>query len=327
MPLHLLGKKSWNVYNSANVEQVRRDEADAQTREEAEEQRMQEEDAQRRIALLRGETPPTLTSTPPDVRDRSRHEDHRRDDRADRKRRRLRGEDDTDRDIRYAKQEAEAGGISRQALLRGRESHAPLQDAAGNIQLIPAPDEASARRLEKNADVEAEKAKKRKRNEDQYTMRFSNAAGYSKNMERPWYATNAHAAPIADTTDMLLAESQGKDVWGNEDPRRKERERSRLVSGDPFAAIQQAQKQLKQSERNREAWKKKQAAELANIEADARRKRRHEKKHHRREQDDENLDGFTLDSPKKDRHDHGEHSSRRKRHHNDQRKQSRSQPR
>ena len=36
MVLHLLGKKSWNVYNSENVDRVRRDEAEAKAREAAE---------------------------------------------------------------------------------------------------------------------------------------------------------------------------------------------------------------------------------------------------------------------------------------------------
>ncbi|CAI4217235.1 unnamed protein product [Parascedosporium putredinis] len=57
MPLHLLPKKSWNVYNADNIARVRRDEAAAKAKEEAEEQRMQEYDAQRRLAILRGEIP------------------------------------------------------------------------------------------------------------------------------------------------------------------------------------------------------------------------------------------------------------------------------
>ena len=65
MPLHLLGKKSWNVYNHDNIEAVRRDEAAAAARQEARDQVMQEQDALRRTAILRGETPPTFPSPSP----------------------------------------------------------------------------------------------------------------------------------------------------------------------------------------------------------------------------------------------------------------------
>ncbi|KAG9717065.1 hypothetical protein KCU60_g9544, partial [Aureobasidium melanogenum] len=55
MVLHLLGKKSWNVYNKDNIDRVRRDEAAAQAREQEAERRMDQEDAARRIAILRNE--------------------------------------------------------------------------------------------------------------------------------------------------------------------------------------------------------------------------------------------------------------------------------
>lgn len=55
MPLHLLGKKSWNVYNSQNIERVRRDEELARrTAAEAEHDRYDREAADR-IRRLRGE--------------------------------------------------------------------------------------------------------------------------------------------------------------------------------------------------------------------------------------------------------------------------------
>ena len=162
MVLHLLGKKSWNVYNSENVERVRRDEAEAQAREEAEEERMQDEDAARRIAILRGEpVPPDSVDEPKEL------EEHpRRRDEAPRKRRRLRGEDDTDRDIRYAREDAEAGKKASKALTKPSVSDAPLLDHNQHLQLIPAPNEKDIRKA-KNDEVEAEKAKKRKREEDQ----------------------------------------------------------------------------------------------------------------------------------------------------------------
>ena len=318
MPLHLLGKKSWNVYNVDNVERVRRDEAEAQAREEAEEQRMQEADAARRIAILRGEEPPAIDPPPalegsPNAAERQEHGSGLL-----RKRRRRRDEDDTDRDIRYARENVEAGEKARRVLLKGKDGgDAPLIDHAGHVQLIPAPDEKEIRQAEKNAEAEAEKAKKRKRDEDQYTMRFSNAAGFNNGMAKPWYAAKAssestpQAGSDAKSTALVLPHVQDKDAWGNEDPRRKERERSRISSSDPFAAMQQAQRQLRKSERDREKWQKERDVELEQLKRSEERKQRREKnRRHRREDDRDSLEGFSLDAAgsddrdKKDRHRH-----------------------
>jgi hypothetical protein len=138
MPLHLLGKKSWNVYNTDNVERVRRDEADARAREEAAEQLMQEQDAEHRMALLRGEEPPAL----PEPANGSHENEYahgprrRADDAAaprDRKRRRLKGEDDTERELRYAREDVEASSRVRESLRAKPKggSDAPLQDTEG----------------------------------------------------------------------------------------------------------------------------------------------------------------------------------------------------
>jgi hypothetical protein len=322
MVLHLLGKKSWNVYNSENVERVRRDEAEAQAREEAEEQAMQEADAARRIALLRGEAPPAL-DPPQHVNadaEGSPAERKRRslDHGLARKRRRLRGEDDTDRDIRYAREDAAAGERAKEVLLtKDNASDAPLIDHAGHIQLLPAPDENAIRKAEKNAEAEAEKAKKRKREEDQYTMRFSNAAGFNNGMARPWYAASESKAS-SDNTDkaLVLPHVQDKNAWGNEDPLRKERERNRISSSDPFAAMQQAQRQLKQSERDKERWQKERLAVTEELKRAEDRKRRHEKRRHRRREDEESLEDFSLDAStkehKKDRHSDRHHRHRRR---------------
>ncbi|KAK4498420.1 hypothetical protein PRZ48_011078 [Zasmidium cellare] len=293
MPLHLLGKKSWNVYNTDNVERVRRDEAEAQAREEAEEQRMQEEDAKRRIAILRGEEPAPLkpAAEPEDASSGWREKkDDDTYDRRDRKRRRVRGEDDTDRDIRYARQDTATGAKATKALLKKGEKDAPLEDHAGHIQLFPAPDEVAIRKTEKNAELEAEKEKKRKREEDKITMRFSNAAGYQNGVQKPWYASSRDVSQDP-AKDVVLAEAQGKDVWGNEDPLRKEREKARISGNDPFAAMQQAQKQLKQSEKDKDAWEKKQKRELEELKKQQRREKR------RIDADEDDLDGFSLDAP------------------------------
>ncbi|PPJ52832.1 hypothetical protein CBER1_11548 [Cercospora berteroae] len=329
MPLHLLGKKSWNVYNTANISHVRKDEAEAQAREEAAEQRMQEEDAARRIAILRGEAVPEIAV----VEDEQQSGDKRREKNfgedetyasRDRKRKRRRGEDDTERDMRYAIEARERGERARETLLQGPKNstsrdtaaaEAPLQDHAGHIQLFAPPDEKEIRAKQKNEEAEAEKAKKRKREEDLVTMKFSNAGGYNNGMQRPWYAAadTPRQSEGASRNEIMLAELKGKDVWGNEDPRRKERETKRIVSSDPFAMMQSAQKQLKQSEKDKEEWERKRKAELEEL-------RREQQRTKRRGDDEDSLDGFSLDAPAKDeksdkhrhrhRHHHRRHRSR-----------------
>ena len=333
MVLHLLGKKSWNVYNSENVERVQRDEAEAQAREEAEEQRMQEADAARRIALLRGEQPPELLQSAEEEVQRIGERKRKREEDPHRRRRRVRGEDDTDRDIRYAREDAEAGERVRQTLLKpGNEHDAPLIDHAGHVQLVPAPDEKQIRKAEKNAEAEAEKAKKRKREEDQYTMRFSNAAGFSNGMQKPWYAASKPSTATEGVSDQLvLPHVQDKNVWGNEDPLRIERERNRISSTDPFGAMLQAQRQLKQSERDKEKWRNERIVEIEELKRAEDRKRRHEKRHRRRDEDEDSLEGFSLDASaesKLEQINQDRHRSRRHHHHRrGSRSRSRERPR
>ena len=326
MVLHLLGKKSWNVYNSDNVERVRQDEARARELEEAEEQRMQEDDAARRIAILRGEQPPELPRSTAEDADLDQSRRQERDDNRPRKRRRLRGEDDTDRDIRYAREDTEAGDKAKKALSKPKDDRdVPLIDHAGHLQLIPELHKKASREIEKNAEAEAEKAKKRKRDEDQYTMRFSNAAGFNNGMQKPWYATSKQSAAAESMSNALvLADVQDKDVWGNEDPRRKERERSRISSSDPFAAMQQAQRQLKQSERDKENWKKERGLEIEELKRAEERRRRESKN---RDRDEESLEGFNLDASAASKHGRSDRERDSRRHHHRHRHGSRSRDR
>jgi len=318
MPLHLLGKKSWNVYNKDNVERVRKDEAAAAAREETDEQRMQEEDAARRTAILRGEAPPTLPSPSPQPEGGKRSRDTREEPaRHERKHmRRQRGEDDTDRDIRVARSDVDVGQEAKVALSGPKESqkNVSLVDHAGHINLFPAPDVKDIRKAEKNAEAEAEKAKNQKQNEDQYTMRFANAAGFKQGLKNPWYAVSSKSR----NGDSLPAEQPSRNVWENEDPRRKERDQMRTSTNDPMAFMQRAQKQLKQSEQDREAWKATREKELKELVAqqdadDARRRAR--RNHRRRSRDTDSLDGFSLDDPVEGRHGrHKSESSHRRRH-------------
>lgn len=287
MPLHLLGKKSWNVYNADNIAKVKRDEAAAAAQEEAEEQRMQEVDAERRLQILRG-LPVEAPSTPVKAEGTGRSREDRPD--RERKRRRIAGEDDTDRDIRFAQESNALVPAKAELQMKSKKSSdAPITDVNGHINLFPV--DGTRHNAPKNAEVEAEKAKKQKEFEDQYTMRFSNAAGFKQAIgEKPWYH---RSGAIGDKSDEVEAPS--KDVWGNEDPRRKEREKKRIVADDPLAAIHKGVAGVREVERERKKWKEEKDREIRELEQAERRRER--RKRRRRETDD--LEGFSLDDATK----------------------------
>ena len=287
MPLHLLGKKSWNVYNADNIAKVKRDEAAAAAKEEAEEQRMQEVDAERRLQILRG-LPVEAPSTPVEAEGNKGSKEDRPD--RERKRRRIAGEDDTDRDIRFAQENNALVPAKAELQMKSKKSSdAPITDLNGHINLFPV--DGTRHNAPKNAEVEAEKAKKQKEFEDQYTMRFSNAAGFKQAIgEKPWYHKGG---AIGDASGEVEAPS--KDVWGNEDPRRKEREKMRIVADDPLAAIKKGVAGVREVERERKKWKEEKDRGIRELEEAERRRER--RKLRRREADD--LEGFSLDDATK----------------------------
>lgn len=300
---HLLGKKSWNVYNTANIEKVKRDEEAAAAREAAEEQRMQEVDAERRVQALRGlqvEPLPTLRDDPSRSNKRL---DRVSGSTTSRKRMRIDGEDDTERDLRYARgsqlvESTESTG----AVQRPKTSDAPLVDRSGHLNLFPM--EGLKRNGPRNPEAEAEAAAKKREHEDQYAMRFSNAAGFKQAIgQKPWYHSMAG-------TDGKDAEPPTKDVWGNEDPRRKERQKMRVAADDPLAMIQKGVQDLRQVEKQRKKWRKEREREMEEL-AKAERQKAKRKK---RTSDDDDLEGFTLD------HDGSRHTHRRHRHHSEDQK-------
>ncbi|KAK1249904.1 hypothetical protein MKX08_009907 [Trichoderma sp. CBMAI-0020] len=226
MPLHLLGKKSWNVYNADNIARVRRDEAAAKAAEQAEEQRMQEVDAQRRLAILRGEAPAPLED------EREAGSDNAKGASGDarskfpvngRKKRKQLGEDDTDFELRLAKERNNATYAIVESS-RKVVSSAPIVDHAGHIDLFG--DERARAHAEKNPEAEADRKKKEREYEDQYTMRFSNAAG-KDGISQPWYSHGEGVAP----------DISAKNVWGRDDPERKARDTQRISSSDPLAMM------------------------------------------------------------------------------------------
>ncbi|AEO61436.1 hypothetical protein MYCTH_2311586 [Thermothelomyces thermophilus ATCC 42464] len=278
MPLHLLGKKSWNVYSPANIARVRRDEAEAQAREEAQERRMQEIDAARRLAILRGEIPPPLEDAEPGPPSQSRdgERDRRGDDYsalASGRKRKRRGEDDTDFEMRIARERAAAGDRAARA---ARELAAPasLIDSKGHLTLF-APPEPSPR----GGGKDDEASRREREDKDQYQMRFVNAAGrdgQGLTDGGPWYASRAGVSSAA------LAPS--KNVFGQEDPRRKERAAARLDASDPLAIMKQGAKMVRELEKERRREAEERERELRELEKE---ERRRERKRRKREEEGE----------------------------------------
>ena len=277
-----MGKKSWNVYNTANIEKVRKDEKNAAAREEAEEQRMQEADAERRISQLRGIRDEQNNDQEASITVKEKPSQNRLP--RPPKRKRLHGEDDTDRDLRLARHDiSNAPRAPSPAERRSTTSNAPLVDASGHTNLFPV--EGSRHRGPRNTEAEAEKSKKEKELEDQYTMRFSNAAGFKNDVgQTPWYQPS-------QALDHDKEEVLSKDVWGRSDPRRKEREQMRLEASDPLMMIQRGVKELRKVKEERKEWSKERMKEF-----DDSRSSRTKTYRRRRHTDDAKLDDFRLDN-------------------------------
>ncbi|KAK3988194.1 hypothetical protein QBC44DRAFT_106318 [Cladorrhinum sp. PSN332] len=264
MPLHLLGKKSWNVYNADNIARVRRDEAAAEAKEEAEEQRMQEQDAERRLAILRGEVPPPLEDAPPPTDD---HLPPREKDRhpsfGGRKRKRA-GEDDTDFEMRLAKERADVGNRAARELAPKQSSAPSLVDGKGHITLF----EEAKLPPQKNEEAEREAAQKKREYTDQYQMRMVNAAGrdgQGLTRDGPWYASADGDA---------LAAVPSKNMFGKDDPQRKVREATRLDASDPLAMMKRGAAKVKELDKERRRDNEERERELEALKKEERREKR-----------------------------------------------------
>ncbi|KAK4108708.1 hypothetical protein N656DRAFT_739452 [Canariomyces notabilis] len=314
MPLHLLGKKSWNVYNPAKIARVRRDEAEARAREEAEEQRMQQADADRRLAILRGEIPPPLEEAPSSKelstappRDGNRSSGWTPGT-TGRKRKRH-GEDDTDYEMRLARERALVQGSDSH---RGEEPGKPSQSSSSSAALVDSTtghitlfSEADVRAAEKNEEHEWEAARKKRELADQYQMRFANAAGRdgqeSLTGRGPWYASADGEASAA------LVPS--RDVWGREDPGRKVREAVRLGASDPLAMMKSGAAKVRELERARKREAEERERELEALRKEERRRERKR----RRELESDRRSERPRDSPDKGDYHSGRERAHRRR--------------
>ncbi|KAI1269462.1 hypothetical protein F5Y18DRAFT_99329 [Xylariaceae sp. FL1019] len=319
MPLHLLGKKSWNVYNPANIARVKKDEAEALARQEAQDKRQQDLDAERRLAILRGESPPPLPvpaeeepsqSHAHEKRPRDQLRDH--DAPRDRRKRKRFGEDDTDFEMRIARDRADASHHPASTALRppnaSKTSNAPLVNKHGHIALFPEDD--VPRGKKKNEEAELESAAKRREFEDQYTMRFSNAAGkggVGVTDSGPWYASKDVRSVVENMGPAL--QPPGKDVWGKDDPKRRNRDAARVIANDPLALMKRGAAKVRDVERERRALNEEKAREADQLRKDEQRRGRM----HRQRSDVDELEQFTPDPSARQTHHERRHRDRRSR--------------
>lgn len=255
------------MYNADNITRVQRDEEEARLREGEIEKQQRANDADARLAQLRGADHNDVVvhraiSIPSAEKDEAYRAPAKR---------KLRGEDDTDHEMRLA----------RQSKPRQEKNETSVLDADGHVDLIPrARGEGKHRTGDRGSNVLGADAA-------EGGMRLADAAGYGKQSSQPWYSSALRDGAFAH--DM-----SGRDVWGNEDPRRQQREKKRMDANDPLAAIKKGVRQLRQAETQRKEWMEQRERDLGEVEELARRDRRQRKR--RRSSDKDSLDGFDLDA-------------------------------
>ncbi|KAG7285466.1 hypothetical protein NEMBOFW57_010094 [Staphylotrichum longicolle] len=317
MPLHLLGKKSWNPYNPAAIARVRRDEAAAQAQEEAEEQRMQEVDAARRLAILRGEVPPPL-EPPSEPHGPPTSRSHDRDPYGGGSRKRKRhGEDDTDFEMRLARERATLGAQATRELATAARpaptittAPASLVDSKGHISLFSEAE--TARPREGNKEATEEAARKERELKDQYKMRLVNAAGkdgQGLTDGGPWYAS-----ADGEASGALVP---SKNVFGRDDPKRKVREAVRLGASDPLAMMKRGAKMVRELGKDRKREAEERERDLKALEREERREEKRRERRRRKEDDADRKDrgssGVVRDSKTERRErSHRDHEDRRR---------------
>ena len=288
MPLHLLGKKSWNVYNTENIARVRRDEAAARAKNEVEQRRISEVNGEARLTNLRTEV--RIGSTLNEPVDDLLVDDGSQQRRQ--KRRKLAGEDDTDQDIRLARSQL---ATRPNPYIGSRSKEDALINEGGNISLFPEPLLAKP-----NHDSSRTTGQRSTREDPQDQLtRDLEKRQKSKAGDVPWYS-------VPDTESRMKSTENGKDVWGNEDSGRQHRDQVRIDIADPLSFMKKGVKQLKETEQRRKDWMQQRERDLYEIERLA-------KEHHRRRKrsrSKDSLEGFELDKGYRKPTHHHRRSSR-----------------
>jgi hypothetical protein len=255
---------------------VRRDEAAAKAAEEAKEERMQEADAARRLAILRGEDPPPLPQEEEQPHDPAagalvKGSGRERFTGEKRKRKRV-GEDDTDFEMRVARE-------------RAAEVAEPRRRSAAPLELAGLLDPAEQRELVKppgRVEVEAEKQRAAQRLANPV---LKDALGIK---EDPWFVKRRPGE---------VAGEPGRDAWGNEDPGRKTRDSVRLDKNDPLAMMKRGAAKVREVTKERKREMEDRERELKMLRKEARRREKRRKREGRVGSEDDDFEGFNLDAP------------------------------
>jgi hypothetical protein len=257
---------------------VRRDEAAAQAAEEANEERMQEADAARRLAILRGEEPPPLPEEELTTADPAAGALVKRDRFPGEKRKRKRaGEDDTDFEMRLARERA-----AEVAEPRRRGSDAPLELAG---LLDPAEQKGLVR---PPPGREEEAAEKRRKAERAANPVLKDALGIK---EDPWFVKRSGPEEVG--------EERGRDAWGNEDPGRRARDVVRLDKNDPLSMMKRGAAKVREVTQERKKEMEERDRELKMLRREERRREKRRRPDGKAMDDGDDLEGFTLDAPEK----------------------------
>jgi len=280
---------------------VARDEALAEAAARDKSRLDRDREAESRMELLRGNAERRElddVETPQALEDGAMSKEARGESR---KRKRLPGEDDTDRDLRQARERAEGVrdvAVARLRATKAEEADAPITDRRGNINLFPESVKGHGNR--RRTEEDKEKARQ-KEAEENMGMPLNQALGRDGSA-RSWYMD----------ADGTVKDREGRDVWGNEDPRRLKRDSQRVASADPLAFMKQAQTRLKEVQRERRVREQEMQALPRKRDANL---------------EDFSLDGPAVEDPRESKHRSRQSSSRReKRRHERDRRDSRRSP-